>query len=117
MANEVGTPWGIVVRHPDFLELRWLSSSAGMADRGLMATVGLFAHEAEQRPPSGLLVDAREFPSRATEAMIAWRNAHIVPRYGAAGVQRFAVLMPPRFAGAGRETFEGPAIFPTRWFV
>jgi hypothetical protein len=46
-----------------------------------------------------------------------WRDAHIIPRYGAAGVRKFAFLMPPAFPQAGSETVEGPAIFPTRWFV
>jgi hypothetical protein len=46
-----------------------------------------------------------------------WRDAHIIPRYGAAGVRKFAFLMPAGFPEAGSEAVEGPAIFPTRWFV
>jgi hypothetical protein len=46
-----------------------------------------------------------------------WRDAHIIPRYGAAGVRKFAFLMPPGFPDAGKETMDGLAIFPTRWFV
>ena len=44
-----------------------------------------------------------------------------MPRYSAAGVQKFAFLVP---AGApntmeagGTETVDGPAIFPTAWFA
>jgi hypothetical protein len=44
-------------------------------------------------------------------------DAHIIPRYGAAGVRKFAFLMPPGFPNAGKEEIEGPAIFPTKWFV
>jgi len=32
-------------------------------------------------------------------------------------VRKFAFLMPPGFPDAGKEAIEGPAIFPTKWFV
>jgi hypothetical protein len=44
-------------------------------------------------------------------------KAHVVPRYGAAGVRRFAFLMPPAFPHAGTESIDGPAVFLSRWFV
>jgi hypothetical protein len=46
-----------------------------------------------------------------------WRDAHIIPRYGGAGVRKFAFVMPAGFPDAGKEAVEGQAIFPTRWFV
>jgi len=46
-----------------------------------------------------------------------WRDAHITPRYGAAGVRKFAFVMPTGFGSAGKKAVEGPAVFPTRWFV
>src|SRR5262249_3151400 len=49
--------------------------------------------------------------------VMEWRDAHIIPRYGSAGVRRFAFLMPVGFPNAGHEAFEGPAVFPTKWFV
>jgi hypothetical protein len=111
--------WGVVVQHADVLELRWLPSTAGMTDGGFMATLCLFAHEAERARPRGLFIDATQFRHQFSDAdgVMAWRDAHIIPRYGAAGTRRFAFLMPRGFPDAGRETVEGPAIFPTRWFV
>jgi len=32
-------------------------------------------------------------------------------------VRKFAFVMPTGFPNAGKEAVEGPAIFPTRWFV
>ena len=118
MSIEVaGNEWGAIVQHPDLLELRWLTSTASMTDGGFMATLCLFVWEAEKRRPRGLLIDAVEFHHRFSDGVLAWRDAHIIPRYGAAGVRRFAFLVPAGFPAAGKEAREGPAVFPTRWFV
>ena len=120
MSSEVAAnPWGVVVRHADILELRWLPATASMTDGGFMATLCLFAHEAETSRPRGLFIDATQFRHRFSnpEPVMAWRDAHIIPRYGAAGIRRFAFLMPAGFPDAGKEAVEGPAIFPTKWFV
>ena len=111
--------WGVVVQHSDVLELRWLPSTSSMTDGAFMATLCLFAREAEQSRPRGLFIDATQFHHRFANAdgVMAWRDAHIIPRYGAAGIRRFAFLMPVGFPDAGREAVEGPAIFPTKWFV
>ena len=111
--------WGVILSHPDAgpLELRWLATTATMTDGGFMATLCLYASEAEKARPATLLIDATEFRHRFGDGVMAWRDAHIIPRYGAAGVRKFAFLMPAGFPNAGREAIEGPAIFPTRWFV
>jgi len=118
MSTEVArNEWGIIVQHTEMLELRWLASTSSMTDGGFMATLCLFAWEAEKARPRGLLIDAVEFQHRFGDGVMPWRDAHIIPRYGAAGVRRFAFLMPAGFPGAGKETVEGPAVFPTKWFV
>jgi hypothetical protein len=120
MARElVRNSWGVILEHSDdgFLELRWLPTTAAMTDGGFMATLCLFVSEAERARPASLLIDATEFRHRFGEGVMAWRDAHIIPRYGGAGVRRFAFLMPAGFPKAGAEEVEGPAIFPTRWFV
>jgi len=118
MASElVRNEWSVVIQHAEVLELQWLPSTANMTDGGFMATLCLFAWEGEKARPQGMLIDAVEFRHRFGEGVMQWRDAHIIPRYGAAGVRRFAFLMPAGFPGAGKEVFEGPAIFPTRWFV
>lgn len=120
MATKVtANEWGVILRHDgqDLLELQWLPSTAQMTDGGFMATLCLFASEAERARARRLLIDAREFRHQFGEGVMAWRDAHIIPRYGAAGVRRFAFLMPPAFPETGKESVEGPAVFPTRWFV
>ena len=113
----VQNEWGVILAHHDLLELRWLRSTATMTDGGFMATLCLFALEAEKARPKGLFIDATEFEHTFGAGVLEWRDAHIIPRYGAAGVRKFAFLMPSGFPDAGAEAFEGPAIFPTKWFV
>ena len=112
-------PWGIITHHAaeNVVELAWLPATGSMTDGGFMATLCLFAWEAEKARPHGLLIDAVAFRHQFGSGVMEWRDAHIIPRYGAAGVQRFAFIMPPGFPQAGREAVEGPAIFPTKWFA
>jgi len=120
MAKElVRNEWGAVLQDDaaDLLELRWFPSTEQMTDGGFMATLCLFVWEAEKIRPRRLLIDATQFRHRFGEGVMAWRDAHIIPRYGAAGVRKFAFHMPAGFPNAGTEAVEGPAIFPTRWFV
>src|SRR5712691_4999579 len=96
----VANEWGVILRHDhDLLELQWLPSTA------------------EKARARRLLIDATQFRHRFGDGVMEWRDAHIIPRYGAAGVRKFAFLMPPGFPDAGKEAIEGPAIFPTKWFV
>ena len=119
MKEVVRNEWGVILKHADIdtLELQWLSSTSEMTDGGFMATLCLFAWEAERSRPSRLLIDATQFRHRFGAGIMEWRDAHIIPRYGAAGVRKFAFQMPGGFPGAGEEKFEGPAVFPTKWFV
>jgi len=111
-------PWGVILRVNDqILELRWLPTSSTMSDGGFMATLCLFVWEAEKARPRGLLIDALEFRHKFGSGVMEWRDAHIIPRYGAAGVRRFAFVMPVGFPDAGKEAVEGPAVFPTKWFL
>jgi hypothetical protein len=113
--------WGEIVHHADegILELRWLPSP--MTDSAFKATLALFASEAEKLRPSFLLIDATDFRHSFGPGVMEWRNDAIIPRYGAAGVTKFAFLMPAGFPGAmesgGKEVIDGPAIFPTAWFL
>ena len=118
MASElVRNEWGVIVQHAEILELQWLPSTATMSDGGFMATLCLLAWEGEKARPQGMLIDAVEFRHRFGDGVMQWRDAHIIPRYGAAGVRKFAFLVPAGFPNAGQEAFEGPAVFPTKWFV
>ncbi|HKF43765.1 MAG TPA: hypothetical protein VKG01_11740 [Thermoanaerobaculia bacterium] len=115
----VGNEWGVILLHEDLgvLELKWLPSTARMTDGGFMATLCLFAWEAEKARPAGLLIDATRFEHKFGDGVMAWRDAHIIPRYGAAGIRRFAFQMPPGFPVTDSEKIEGPATFATKWFL
>ena len=113
----VKNEWGEIVNLEDVLELRWFPSTSSMTDGGFMATLSLFASEAEKARPRGLFIDATEFKHAFGPGVMEWRDAHIIPRYGAAGVRKFAFLMPAGFPKVGAEAIEGPAIFPTKWFI
>ena len=118
MAKElVRNDWGVILDHGGLLELQWLPSTMNMTDGGFMATLCLFVTESEKARAHGLLIDAVEFRHKFGDGVMAWRDAHIIPRYGGAGVRRFAFVMPLAFPGVGHEALEGPAIFPTRWFI
>ena len=118
----VRNPWALILHHQDdrVVELRWLPSTATMGDGGFKATLALLAFEAERVRPSFLLIDALQFRHTFGEGVMQWRDDHIIPRYGAAGVRKFAFHVPEGFpntmeAGGG-EAIEGQAIFPTAWF-
>jgi len=116
-ADVARNEWGVIVDHRDVLELRWLPTTATMSDGGFMATLCLFAWEAEKSRPMSLFIHATEFNHTFGPGIMEWRNAQIIPRYGAAGVRKFAFLMPPGFPDDGVEAIDGPAVFPTKWFV
>jgi len=115
----VSNAWGEIVHHADgILELRWLPIK--MTDSAFKATLALFAWEAEKTRPSFLLIDATRFKHEFGPGVMQWRDDNIIPRYGAAGVMKFAFHVPDGFPDTietgGTEKFEGPAIFPTAWF-
>src|SRR5262249_38231895 len=109
--------WGVIVDHQGLLELRWLPSTATMSDGGFMATLCLFVWEAEKARPRSLFIDATEFRHTFGAGVMEWRDGHIIPRYGAAGVGEVAVFIPADFPKPGMEAVEGAAVFPTKWFV
>src|SRR5262249_56772510 len=86
--------WGRILHHPEVgvLELQWRSGT--MTDEAFMATLCLLALEAERLRPRALLVDAREFRHQFGPRTMEWRDSAIIPRYGAAGGRRVAVVLP-----------------------
>jgi hypothetical protein len=117
----VANAWGEIILHKaeGILELRWLPSQ--MTDAAFKATLALFAWEAEKTRAPFLLIDALNFrPPPFGPDVMQWRNDSIIPRYGAAGVKKFAFHMPAGVPGTiesgGKEAIDGPAIFPTARF-
>src|SRR6516162_598543 len=112
--------WAEIVHHASdgILEERWLPGQ--MTDGAFMASLALLALEAERLRPSAILIDATQFQYRPGPSVMEWRNNCIIPRYGSAGVRKFALLAPAGFPDTieegGKEVIDGPAIFPTAWF-
>jgi hypothetical protein len=122
MSSKVASnAWAEILHHDAdrMLELRWLPGE--MTDGAFKATLALLVWEAETLRPSFVLIDATQFRHRPGSGMMQWRDDFMIPRYGAAGVTKFAFLMPEGFPNAmeqgGKETVDGPAIFPTAWFL
>ena len=112
--------WCVILHHASssILEQRWLPEQ--MSDAAFMASLALLALEAERLRPAAILIDATQFQYRPGSAVMQWRNDCIIPRYGSAGIQKFALLAPAGFPetieAGGKEAIDGPAIFPTAWF-
>jgi hypothetical protein len=119
----VRNQWASILHHPNdrILELRWLPSDAPVTESAWKAVLALFASEAERVRAPFLLVDSRQFHKEPFgDGVMQWRNDFIIPRYGAAGVQKLAFLdaagEPSTMEAGGTEVVDGPAIFPTAWF-
>ncbi len=119
--------YGIVVAHdePAYLELSWLPATSDMSDDDFKTGLMMLASEAEALAPSAILIEATRFNHdfEAFKATMAWRDENVIPRYNAAGVAKFAFLMPAGFSGPTAENGseprqDGPAAeFPTQWFT
>jgi hypothetical protein len=98
------------------LVLEWTAATTEMGDDGFQDGLARFAALAVEHRPAHLLVDVRSFGYRSDTDFGPWRDAEIIPRYNAAGVTKFAFLLPgepPPKAPAP----EGPATFPTGYFA
>jgi hypothetical protein len=114
--------WGVIVHHERWrtIELRWLPTTTDMTDDGFKETLGLLADAGERFHEPFMFIDATEFHHLVGEGVLAWRDEHIIPRYGASGVTRFAFLVPEGAPGTvesgAAPAPEGRATFPTAWF-
>src|SRR5262249_23698621 len=102
------------------LELRWLPSTRDMSDDGFKESIQLLATEGERWRPACMFIDATQFFHQLGEGVLDWRDEHVIPRYNAAGVTRFAFLMPegtPNTTESGGDPgIGGGPAFPTAWF-
>ena len=102
----------------DYIEIRWYDTTAAMTGDEFNQWLSQFAGCVETARRSGVLVDSVQFRMDMARMDAAWRDAHIIPRYNAAGVKRFAFLMPEGMpAIGGPPVHEGPADFPTAYFA
>ena len=111
--------WGDVVDRPteDLVEIRWFDTTAEMDGDAFNAFLARYAEQVEACRRGAGFVDAVQFRMDMARMDMGWRDAHIIPRYNAAGMRRFAFHMAPGMPMIGAAPAkEGPAAFPTGYF-
>jgi hypothetical protein len=112
--------WGSILDRPDddYLELRWYDATVDMEAEAFNAFLAGFADVLDVTQRKGALVDAIQFRMPMDRMSTGWRDEHIVPRYNAAGLRKFAFVMPSGMPAIGAEpSREGPADYPTAYFA
>jgi hypothetical protein len=102
------------------IEQRWSSATKSMSEQQFRDGVAKLAYLLEQAHAPNVLVDITVMGHSPSGDFESWRQAQIIPRYNAAGVEKFAFLMPSGAPGtieSGTEpAIEGVATFPTGYF-
>ena len=115
--------YGVIRRYREdgILELEWLEASANMTDDDFKRSMQRYAELAGEHPTPYLLVDVTKFRHSMGESVGAWRDEHIIPAYNAAGVKKFAFLLPAGAPGTVEEgntpAKEPPGEFPIGYFT
>jgi len=114
--------FGVITHDPEqgTLELRWFDASARMTDDDFMRSMARYAALAQEHRTPNMIVDVTEFRHSPGEHVAEWRDQNIIPGYNAAGVRKFAFLLPagsPGTVEAGSQPgLEPPGDFPTGYF-
>jgi len=111
--------WGEVIDHTDsdFLEIRWYDTTDAMSKDEFQRWLTLFAENEERLRRSCCLIDATNFKMDPANSDGPWREVHIVPRYNAAGVKKFAFHFPAGMPLIGKPPqVEGVAKYLTGYF-
>lgn len=112
--------WGEIIDRPDvdLIEIRWYDTTTDLDGERFNQWLRRFADAVEQARRSNILTDAVVFGMAMEQMDGEWRDANIIPRYNAAGVQKFAFIMPKGMPAIGAPPEpEGPADFPTGYFA
>jgi hypothetical protein len=112
--------FGEVIDHADqgYLEIRWYDGTETMSTADFQTWVAAFAGAVEQRRRPGILVDLTRFRMHQEQMDGDWWYTQIVPRYNAAGVEKFAFLAPDGTPAIGAQpTPAKGAAFPTAYFA
>ena len=111
--------WGDILDRPedDCVEIRWFDTSADMSGDDFNEFLGTYAGHVEVCGRRGALVDAVQFRMDFAKMNLGWRDENIIPRYNAAGVKKFAFILPAGAPPTANDPApEGPADFPTGYF-
>ena len=76
------------------IRIDWKDSTSSMTDKDFKSKLELFAGLVEAKNSRGILVDVAHFRHKQGPGIQEWRLKNISPRYSAAGVRRFAFLLP-----------------------
>jgi hypothetical protein len=72
----------------------WKEATSSMTDDDFKAELERFAGFVEAKEAQGILVDVARFRHKMGPGVQEWRVKNISTRYSAAGVRRFAFLLP-----------------------
>ena len=115
--------YGVIRHHPEegMLELEWLDASENMTDDDFKRSMLRFAALAAEQSTPHMLVDVTKFRFTPGAGVPAWRDEYVVPAYNAAGVEKFAFLVPAGAPGTIEQgaapAKEPPGQFPTGYFT
>ncbi len=112
--------WGDVVDRPedDCVEIRWFDTTSQMDGNDFSEFLTRYVEQFEQSNCNNGMIDAVQFKMDFAKMNMGWRDIHIVPRYNAAGMKKFAFVMPQGMPAIGKAPVnEGPANFPTAYFA
>ena len=102
------------------VELRWNAATKSMTEGDFRRGLERLVQFLSAGPTPNVLIDVTEFAYRPASDFSAWRDANIIPGYNAAGVAKFAFLVPagwPNTVEDGHEPAkEPPGQFPTGYF-
>jgi len=79
---------------PGLFELIWLPGTRELTDQDFRGALSVFAAGALEHHTPNLIVDMRQFMSRPSAQVLAWRDEVIVPKYTQAGVKKIAWIWP-----------------------
>jgi hypothetical protein len=103
------------------IELRWSEATKTMSESDFRAGLERLAGLLETQRVPNVLIDVTQFAYQPSPDFSPWRDKFIIPRYNAAGVKRFAFLVPanaPQTVENGKApAVEEPGRFPTGYFA
>ena len=108
--------WGEIIDRPssELVEIRWYDTTAEMTGDEFNNWLSTYAGCVETKKRPGCLVDSVQFKMPMDRMNQGWRDENIIPRYNAAGVAKFAFIMPAGMPLSGAEPVrEGQGNFPT----
>lgn len=103
------------------IELRWTSATKSMTEEQFREDITRLAQMLESEKVRNALVDVTSFQHDNAPDFEDWRQANIIPRYNAAGVEKFAFILPAGAPGTvengNAPAREGTATFATGYFT